>query len=59
MESLWYASETFENEGDGGLERAKLACRAVGRFIAVRHENPRLAALCATFGVKGNGVEIQ
>jgi hypothetical protein len=40
----WYASETFEKEGDGGLEGAKLACRAVGRFIAVTHENPRLAA---------------
>ena len=44
METLWYASETFQNDGDGGLEGAKLACRAVGRFIAVRHENPRLAA---------------
>jgi hypothetical protein len=44
LESLWYASETFEKEGDGGLEGAKLACRAVGRFIAVTHENPRLAA---------------
>jgi hypothetical protein len=44
LESLWYASDTFENEGDGGLEGAKLACRAVARFIGVRHENPRLAA---------------
>ncbi len=44
LESLWYAADTFENEGDGGLEGAKLACRAVARFIAVRHENPRLAA---------------
>ena len=44
MESLWYASHTFENEGDGGLEGAKLACRAVARFIGVRHENPVLAA---------------
>jgi hypothetical protein len=44
LESLWYASETFEKEGDGGLEGAKLACRAVGRFTTVTHENPRLAA---------------
>ena len=44
LQSLWYASHTFENEGDGGLEGAKLACRAVARFIAVRHENPVLAA---------------
>lgn len=42
--SLWYASHTFESEGDGGLEGAKLACRAVARFIGVRHENPVLAA---------------
>jgi hypothetical protein len=34
----------FQAEGDGGLEGAKLACRAVARFIAVRHENPELAA---------------
>ena len=44
LESLWYASETFKNEGDGGLEGAKLACHAVARFIGVRHENPTLAA---------------
>jgi hypothetical protein len=44
LESLWYASEVFENEGDGGLEGAKLACHAVTRFIGVRHENPKLAA---------------
>src|SRR3954464_3071726 len=44
LESLWYASETFRGEGDGGLEGAKLACHAVGHFIAVRHENPELAA---------------
>ncbi len=44
LESLWYASDRFENEGDGGLEGAKLACHAVARFIAVRHENPGLAA---------------
>jgi len=44
LESLWYASEVFENDGDGGLEGAKLACHAVVRFIGVRHENPKLAA---------------
>jgi hypothetical protein len=44
LETLWYASNKFENEGDGGLEGAKLACRAVARFIGVRHEDPRLAA---------------
>jgi hypothetical protein len=57
MESLWYASETFENEGDGGLEGAKLACRAVGRFIAVRHENPRLAAPFLTIMQSFNDLE--
>lgn len=44
LESLWYASQLFENEGDGGLAGAKLACRAVARFIGVRHENPWLAS---------------
>ena len=44
IESLRYAAETFENEGDGGIEGAKLASRAVARFIGVRHENPTLAA---------------
>ena len=44
LESLRYASDRFESEGDGGLEGAKLACRAVARFIGVRHENPRFAA---------------
>ena len=53
MESLWYASDTFENEGDGGQEGAKLACRAVARFIGVRHENPILAAPFLTGGFKG------
>lgn len=57
LESLWYASETFENEGDGGLEGAKLACRAVGRFIAVRHENPRLAAPFLTIMLSFNDLE--
>ena len=44
MELLWYASEAFRNEGDGGIEGAKITCKAVARFIAVRHENPELAA---------------
>jgi hypothetical protein len=44
MESLWYASEAFRDEGDGGIEGAKIACKAVARFIAVRHQNPELAA---------------
>jgi hypothetical protein len=44
LQALWYAYDKFENEGDGGLEGAKLACRAVARFIGVRHENPSLAA---------------
>ena len=57
LESLWYASETFENEGDGGLEGAKLACRAVGRFIAVRHENPGLAAPFLTIMQSFNDLE--
>jgi hypothetical protein len=44
MEALWYASKTFREEGDGGLEGCKIACRAVARFVAVRHHNPELAA---------------
>lgn len=43
MTGLWYAQEMFKNEGDGGLEGAKAACRAAARFLAVRHENPELA----------------
>jgi uncharacterized membrane protein YccC len=57
LESLWYASETFEDEGDGGLEGAKRACRAVARFIAVRHENPRLAAPFLTIMQSFNDLE--
>ena len=44
MENLYVATKTFQEEGDGGIEGAKLACRAVVRFVAVRHENPELAA---------------
>lgn len=44
MSSLYYASALFRDEGDGGFEGAKTACRAVARFVAVRHENPELAA---------------
>lgn len=43
MTGLWSAQEIFQNEGDGGLEGAKAACRAAARFVAVRHENPELA----------------
>jgi hypothetical protein len=44
LEALWYASQTFREEGDGGLEGCKIACRGVARFLAVRHRNPELAA---------------
>jgi hypothetical protein len=44
LEALWYASKTFREEGDGGLEGCKIACRGVARFLAVRHRNPELAA---------------
>jgi hypothetical protein len=44
LAGLWYASEPFVNEGDGGLEGCKIACQAVARFVAVRHQNPELAA---------------
>jgi hypothetical protein len=44
MEKLWYAADLFRNEGDGGLDGARTACLAVKDFIAVRHENPELAA---------------
>ena len=44
LQNLWYAQELFQLKGDAGLEGAKLACQAVARFIAVRHENPELAA---------------
>lgn len=44
MQKLWYANELFRNEGDGGLEGAKTACLAIKDYIAVRHENPELAA---------------
>jgi hypothetical protein len=44
MEGLYYASELFKNEGDGGIAGAKTAMHAVARYIAVRHERPELAA---------------
>jgi hypothetical protein len=51
MTGLWYAQELFKSEGDGGLEGAKAACRAVARFVAVRGENPELAGpFLALFG---------
>ncbi len=50
LEALWYAAERFEGRGDRGREGAQLACRAVARFIAVRHESPRLAAPLLAIG---------
>jgi hypothetical protein len=44
MEKLYYAAKLFQNEGDGGLEGSRTACRAMVDFIGVRHENPELAA---------------
>ena len=44
LQHLWYAAETFLKEGDGGLEGCKIACQAVARLLAVRHQNPELAA---------------
>jgi hypothetical protein len=44
LESLYYAFIQFKSKGDSGREGARLACQAVARFIAVRHENPELAA---------------
>jgi hypothetical protein len=45
LESLYYAFTQFKNRGgDSGREGVRLACQAVARFIAVRHENPELAA---------------
>jgi hypothetical protein len=44
LHSLWYAAEVFLKEGDGGIEGCKIACQAVARLIAVRHQNPELAA---------------
>lgn len=44
MEGLWYAQEVFKNEGDGGIEGPRLACRAVARFVGARHVSPELAA---------------
>jgi hypothetical protein len=43
LEGLYYAFTQFKNEGDSGREGVRLACHAVARFIAVRHENPELA----------------
>lgn len=44
MEGLWYAYELFRSSEDGGVEGIKAASQAAARFIAVRHENPELAA---------------
>ena len=42
--STWWAHHQFSEAGDGGVEGAMLACQAAARLIAVRHENPELAA---------------
>jgi hypothetical protein len=42
--NLYYATEVFHKKGDSGREGIIIACRAVTEFIAVRHENPELAA---------------
>jgi hypothetical protein len=44
LERLYIAFTQFKNKGDGGREGVRLACEAVALFIAVRHENPELAA---------------
>jgi hypothetical protein len=44
LTALWYAFELFKTKGDGGREGVCTACQAAARFIAVRHENPELAA---------------
>ncbi|MGO9235095.1 MAG: hypothetical protein ACLP4V_13885 [Methylocella sp.] len=44
LTSLYLAAQQFENEGDGGIGGAISACRAVARFIAMRHVAPPLAA---------------
>jgi hypothetical protein len=44
LKGLWYANQCFKTEGDAGRKGVYKACHAVARFIAVRHENPELAA---------------
>lgn len=44
LASLYYATQIFQEKGDAGREGIIIACHAVARFIAVRHENPELAA---------------
>jgi len=44
LQALWYAHQVFASKGDAGREGVRIACQAVVRFIAVRHENPELAA---------------
>jgi hypothetical protein len=44
LQALNYAYLQFKEKGDGGREGVRLACQAVARFIAVRHEDPQLAA---------------
>jgi hypothetical protein len=44
LTSLYYATQIFHEKGDTGREGIIIACHAVAQFIAVRHENPELAA---------------
>ena len=44
LAGLYYATQIFQEKGDAGREGIIIACHAVARFIAVRHENPELAA---------------
>lgn len=44
MQGLWVAYKLFKEKGDGGISGCHTACHAVIRFLAVRHENPELAA---------------
>jgi hypothetical protein len=44
LTNLYLASYAWREEGDGGIKGAQLACRAIVRFVGVRHQNPELAA---------------
>jgi hypothetical protein len=60
LKTLQYAYHVFHTEGDGGIEGARLACRAIARFIGVRHEPPELAgpflAIFEAFGDLSKGI---
>ncbi len=61
LENLWLAQKAFNDEPDGGVEGCKLACKAIVRFIGVRHENPELAIpfmqICSAFEDIQRGVD--